>query len=47
MGVRRAASLFLCSKCGCVVDTAEEFEEHMRVSHSSPLRRLARKVFRT
>ena len=36
--------MFMCYKCGCVVDTAEEFEEHMKVSHSSPLRRLARKV---
>ncbi len=38
--------MFLCTKCGCVVDTAEEFEQHMRVSHSSILSKLTRKVFR-
>ena len=38
--------MFLCTKCGCIVDTAEEFEQHLRVSHPSPLTRLARKVFK-
>ncbi len=33
-----------CMKCGCVVDTPEEFELHLRVSHPSLLSRLARKV---
>jgi hypothetical protein len=37
--------MFVCSKCGCVVDTAEEFEQHLKTSHSSPLLRLARRMF--
>lgn len=28
------------------MDTAEEFEQHVRVSHSSSLSRLARRVLR-
>lgn len=39
------AAFFLCPKCGCVMDTADEFKEHMRVSHSPLLKRLAEKVF--
>lgn len=38
--------MFLCRKCGCATDTAEEFREHMRVSHSSSLDKLVRRVFR-
>ena len=44
-GERRAAGLFRYSKCGCVVGTAEEFEEHEKVSHPSRLSRLAMAVF--
>jgi hypothetical protein len=38
--------MFVCPKCGCATDTAVEFKEHMKVSHSSPLRKLAWKVFK-
>lgn len=36
--------MYRCAKCGCVVDTAEEFEKHLKVSHPPLLSRLARKI---
>lgn len=40
-------SLFRCSRCGCILDDVEEFEEHLKISHptlSQKFTRFARQV---